>query len=181
MFHLTNHEVFAVTSRYGDRDGGQIATWVMPATLVPERLRAVMVLSPRNFTTGLVLHRGRLVLHLLARGQETLVPRLGLLSGHDRPDKLEGIAMERTKTGLPRIVGTCGSAEMEVLDRLDTGDRVILLCEAVEVHPEPERPPMRHKDALALLPPEVVQALAHKRTQDAERDRALIRDFKGGR
>jgi len=177
MFHLTNHEVFAIASRAGGIDGAQIATWVMPVTLVPERMRVVVAMSPRNRTFSLVQQSGRMVLHLLAEGQEDLIGRLGLVSAHDRPDKMAGIPLERTASGLPRIPGTCGSAELRVVDRLDSGDRVILVCDALEVHPEPDRPPLRHKDALARLPPEGAQALADKRIRDGIRDRALIRDY----
>ncbi|HOU53460.1 MAG TPA: flavin reductase family protein [Myxococcota bacterium] len=177
MFHLTNHEVFVISSRAEGRDGAQIATWVIPVTLVPDRMRVAVAMSPRNHTFSLVQRSGRMVLHLLAEGQEDLLPRLGLLSARDRPDKLSGIPWERTASGLPRLPGTCGSAELVVVDRLDSGDRVILLCDALEIHPEPDRPPLRHKDALSRLPPEVVQALADKRLRDGDRDRALFRDY----
>lgn len=176
MFHMTNHEVWAVTARHGDRTGAQVATWVMPASLATGVTRAVLILSPSNFTVGLVEASGRLVLQLLAAEQLHLLARLGLSSGHD-VDKLAGLELHASPSGLPVLAGTCGWAEMVVVDRMDGGDRIVLMADAVAQKNGPGRVPMRRVDAYAALDPATRDLLAAKRLRDGERDRALIRNL----
>jgi flavin reductase (DIM6/NTAB) family NADH-FMN oxidoreductase RutF len=176
MFRLTNHEVWAVTARHGDRFGAQIATWVVPASLATGVTRAVLVLSPRNFTAELVLASGRLVLQLLAADQLDLLVRLGLSSGHD-VDKLARLDRQASPSGLPVIAGTCGWAEMVVVDRMDGGDRIVLMADAVAQEDGPGHVPMRRIDAYASLDPATRDRLTAKRLRDGERDRALIRNL----
>jgi flavin reductase (DIM6/NTAB) family NADH-FMN oxidoreductase RutF len=54
IFSLTDHEIYVVTARHEGRDSGQIATWIVPATLVPDRPRIAVIISPQNFTHGLI-------------------------------------------------------------------------------------------------------------------------------
>lgn len=176
MFHLTNHDVWVLTARDGDRIGGQVATWIVPVTLVPGVFRAAVVLSPLNHTWGLIHATGRFVMHLLAEDQVDWLPRFGLQSGRD-VDKFAGIATTATRGGLPVLPGTCGWAEVRIVDHMDGGDRIVALCEAVEIGPEPPRPPLRLKDAFGRLPPDVVQALSDRRDRDGQRDRAWLKDF----
>lgn len=176
MFHLTNHEVWVLTARYGSATAGQVATWVVPVTLVPGAFRAVAVLSPLNHTWGLIQATGRFALHLLAADQLDWLPRFGLQSSRD-VDKFEGLPVGSTRSGLPVLPGTCGWAEMRIVDRMDAGDRIAVLCEALEIGEEPAREPLRLKDAFARLPPDVVRALSDKKARDGERDRAWMKDF----
>ncbi len=179
MFHMTNHEVWAITARHEGRVGGQIATWVVPGSLATGVTRAVLVLSPCNFTCGLVEASGRLVLHLLAAGQLDLLARLGLTTGHER-DKLAGLELDASPSGLPVLPGTCGWAEMVVVNRMDGGDRIVLLADAVAQHVTPANVPMRRVDAFAALDPATREAFTDKRVRDGNRDRALIRDLVSG-
>jgi len=176
MFQHTNHDVFLVTARAGDRVSGQILTWALPVTLVPDSHRAVVVMSPLNFTHTLIRETGRFVLHLLSAEQLEYLPRFGLSSSQD-VDKFAGMPLRQTRSGLPVIEGTCGWIEMRIVDRLDSGDRIVYLCDALEIGEEPPRPPLRLKDAFARLPPEVVAALADKRARDGDRDRQWLKDF----
>lgn len=178
MFHLTNHEVWAITATHDGRRGAQIATWVVPGSLATGVTRAVLVLSPGNFTCGLVTASGRLVLQLLAADQLDLLVGLGLHSGRDR-DKLAGMDLGVSPSGLPILPGTCGWAEMVVVDRMDGGDRIVLLADAVAQGPGPGRVPMHRADAFARLPPDARDALVDKKVRDGVRDRALIRNLAG--
>ncbi len=173
MFHLTNHEVWALTARADDRVGAQIATWVVPGSLATGVVRAVVVLSPANHTCGLITASGRFALHLLAEDQLDLLPRLGLYSGHDR-DKLAGMDLGTSPGGLPVLPGTCGWAEMRVVDRMDGGDRLVVLADAVAIGAEPPRPPLRRAEAFARLPQDVRDLLVAKKVRDGERDLSRI-------
>jgi flavin reductase (DIM6/NTAB) family NADH-FMN oxidoreductase RutF len=176
MFQHTNHEVYVATARSGDSISGQIVTWTLPATLVPDATRVVVVLSPLNFTHTLIRETGRFVLHLLAEEQLEWLRIFGLSSSQD-VDKFAGIPLGQTRSGLPVLPGTCGWMELRIVDRLDSGDRIIYLCDALEIGQEPLRRPLQLKDAFAHLPPEVVAAFQEKKARDGTRDRAWLKDF----
>ncbi len=177
LLALSNHELYVVTARHENRESGQLATWIVPATLVPDSPRVVAVLSPQNFTHELVRSSGRFVLNLLAEGQHELVPLFGLVSGR-KVDKFAGLTLERTGRGLPVLTGTCGFAECQVLDSLDSGDRVIYLAEVVEQRVHGGRHPLRKQQALSQLGREVLEAIEEKRRVDAARDRKLMRRYR---
>ncbi len=177
IFALTNHELWVVTARDGERRAGQLATWLLPATLVPDRPRVVALLSPENHTHGLVRASGGFALSLLAEGQEALVPHFGLRSGREL-DKLAGVELDApSPAGLPLLAGTCGWAECAILDALDGGDRIVYLAEVTAQRLHAGRRPLRKQEAFARLPADVVAALRAKAARDGERDRALQRSF----
>lgn len=177
IFSLSNHELYVVTARDGARTGGQIASWVLPATLAPDRPRAVVLLSPANHTHELVRASGRFALNLLAEGQELLVPHFGLRSGREL-DKLAGVPqLPASPAGLPLLEGSCGWAECAILDALDGGDRIVYLAELTSGALFPAREPLRKQQAFARLPAEQVAALREKARRDGERDRERIRRY----
>jgi flavin reductase (DIM6/NTAB) family NADH-FMN oxidoreductase RutF len=177
IFSLTNHELYIVTARHDGRENGQIATWIMPATLVPERPRIVAVLSPNNFTHTLIHSAGRFVLNMLADGQHDLVPLFGLVSGKDF-DKFDGMELQRTASGLPVLPGTCGWAECVVVSSSDGGDRMVYIADIVEQNVVPGKTPLRKNEAFARIPEDLRQLLEEKHRRDGTRDSGLIRDFR---
>lgn len=176
IFSLTNHELFVVTAAHEERDNGQIATWIVPATLVPSRQRVVAVLSRMNFTHELISASGRFAINLLATGQEALVPLFGLYSGRDR-DKFENIERYRTSRGLPVLMDTCGWAECVVRESIDAGDRMIYLADIEEQLLRFGKQPLRKYDAFALLPDEIRLQLEEKHRLDAVRDIPLQKRY----
>ncbi len=176
MFSLTNHEIFVLTAHHEGRDNGQVATWIMPATLVPDHPRIAAILSPQNYTHELIALSGRFILHMLAAGQHQLLPRFGLHSGRDR-DKFEGMNVWRTPTGLPVIEGCCGWAECRIVTSLNAGDRIVYLADIIAQELQAGCTPLRKRDAFAVQPEDVRIALEEKHRIDGERDRAFIRTF----
>ena len=174
IFSLTNHEIYVLTAAHQGRENGQVATWIMPATLARGYDRLVAAISRNNFTHGLLEGSGRFALSLLAQEQVELLPHFGLLSGHDQ-DKMTGVPLERTPGGLPVLQGAVGWVECEVMDAMDSGDRVIYLADMVNSHLRPDRAPLRKVDAFSRLPVAVRQALVRKRVDEGERDAGLIR------
>ncbi len=177
IFSLTNHEIFVLTSTHQGQRSGQVATWVMLATLIPERMRVMAAISSQNFTQSLIHGSGRFVVNLLSAHQQTWVPHFGLRSGREF-DKLTGIEVGYTDSGIPLLPDTCGWAECEVGDYLDLGDRIVYLADVVQHHFNTGVPPLRKLEAIASLGPEVLAALSAKRQEDAERDRGLIRPLR---
>lgn len=176
MFSLTDHEIHVVTARHEGRDSGQVATWIMPATLVPDRPRVAIVLSPQNFTHGLIAASGRFVLNLLAEEQHALVPLFGLHSTRDI-DKFSDMQVERTSSGIAVLPGSCGWAECEVVSSMDLGDRIVYAADVVEQRVFPGKSPLRKRAAFALQPEDVRRRLEEKHRVDGARDRDFMKRF----
>jgi flavin reductase (DIM6/NTAB) family NADH-FMN oxidoreductase RutF len=174
IFHLTNHEIYVITAADQEHISGQVATWVMLTTLVPDRMRVIASISPQNFTCGLIQASQRFVVNLLSQEQAPWLPRFGLHSSRTH-HKFEGLAIEFTTNGIPILPGTCGWVECHVGQQVDTGDRIIYIADVVAQAFYPGRSPLRKQDAFAALPPEQLAALTQKRHQDANRDRDLMK------
>ncbi|MCB2205273.1 flavin reductase family protein [bacterium] len=178
MFSLTNHEIWVLTAHAEGRDAGQVATWIMPATLVPDKPRITAVLSPQNYTHGIITETGRFMLHLLAEDQHALLPHFGLKSGHDT-DKFADLDFRRSASGLPILNGCCGWAECRVATSLDIGDRIIYVADILEQEVRPGMTPLRKQQAFAAQPADIRQRLEEKHRLDGERDRKFLTVFGG--
>jgi flavin reductase (DIM6/NTAB) family NADH-FMN oxidoreductase RutF len=177
IFSLTNHELYIVTAAHDGAENGQIATWIMPATLARDLPRVAAILSQQNHTHALIASSGRFLLNMLADNQVDLVPMFGLVSGRDF-DKFDELLVERTASGLPIIPGTCGWAECVIVSSHDLGDRVLHIADVVDQRVTPERSPLRKDDAFARLPADFRHLLEEKHVRDGDRDSGLIRrDF----
>ena len=176
MFSSTNHEIRVLTARHDGRENGQVATWIMPATLVPDRPRVAAVLSPQNFTHELIRESGRFVLHLLSSEQHALLPLFGASTGRE-VNKFEGLDISRSASGIPVIEGCCGWAECRITRSMDLGDRVVYAAEILEQQLFPGREPLRKKEAFAAQPEHIRKQLEEKHRVDGERDRGFLRTF----
>lgn len=173
IFSLTNPEIYVITAAHQGQMGGQVATWVTLASLVPEKMRVVTIISPRNFTYSLMQASQQFVLQLLAVGQQDWLPLFGLQSGY-QIDKFTGLDLQFTPSGIPILPGTCGWVECRVSYQVDRGDRVIFGADVIASQLHAERQPLRRAEALAALPDTVTEALFHKRQLDIEQDRQRI-------
>ena len=180
IFSLSNHEICILTARDGERFSGQIATWILPATLVPDHQRVLAVLSPANHTEALIRASGRFVVNLLASDQYDLVPLFGLVSSRDI-DKFDGMSLQYSRNGLPLIPDTCGWAECITVATLDGGDRMVYLADVVEQYVNPAKTPLRKIEAYAKQSPDILALLEEKNRKDGERDRASMKLFDHGK
>jgi flavin reductase (DIM6/NTAB) family NADH-FMN oxidoreductase RutF len=178
IFSLTNHEIWVLTAHHEGRDNGQVATWIMPATLVPDHPRIVAVLSPQNYTHDLIALSRHFVLHLLAEDQHALLPHFGLQTGRET-DKFAGGVSQRTASGIPLLDGVCGWAECRVVSSMNSGDRMIYLADIVAQEITPGKSPLRKQQAFAAQPEKVRRELEEKHRIDGERDRVFIKSFVG--
>lgn len=175
IFQLTDHEIYVLTASHGGLVGGQVATWVMPTTLLLDRLRIVASLSPFNYTYGLIESSQRFVVHMLASDQAEWLPRFGLQSGHS-VDKFADLAVDYTASGIPVLPNTCGWAECQVIHQVDTGDRRLCIADVIHQQVEVARKPLSRIAALEQLPASVALALGQKRLDDCQRDRQWIKN-----
>jgi flavin reductase (DIM6/NTAB) family NADH-FMN oxidoreductase RutF len=173
IFNLTNPELYVITAAHGGQVSGQITTWVTVGAMVPEHLRIVTVISPRNFTFALIQQSQHFVVNLLAEGQQDWLPLFGLRSTRD-VDKFDGILTGTTASKIPILPNTCGWAECQTVQEMDLGDRIIIIANVLTQQVDDSRKPLCRTEAMAALPPEVGQALAQKRLLDIEGDRALM-------
>ncbi len=173
IFSLTDHELYVITARDGERVNGQIATWIIPATLVPGHPRIVAVISPRNYTHELIATARRFVVNMLAEDQSDLVPPFGLYSGKDH-NKFEGMKTLTTGSGIPILTNTCGWAECCIIGEMNGGDRMIYLADIVDHFVDPTRRPLRKCEAFAKVSPEIRGLLEEKQRLDGIRDADLI-------
>ena len=173
IFNLTNPEIYVITAAHDGLMSGQITTWVTSGSLVPEHLRVVTVISPRNFTFALIQRSQRFVVNLLGEGQQDWLPLFGLQSTREI-HKFDGILTNMTANGIPVLPETCGWAECQIVQGVDLGDRHVLIADVLHHQLHESRKPLRRVEAMAALPSEVGQALAQKRVLDIEGDRALM-------
>lgn len=169
LFTRIDPEVFLISGHHQGRESTLVATWVLPVTLREDRGRMLVALSPGSRTAELVRESRRLVVQLLSEGQEALIPRFGLVSGHEA-DKLGTVEIERTSRGLPVVKETCGWADCDVIGELITDERLVLLGRVVEERVFPERRPLRLSEAYRALPKDVLHAIEEQRQKDGERD-----------
>jgi len=123
--------IVAITSAWQGQDGAQIAVSAHGASIVPDRPRILVQLYKRNLTHDLVRDSGVFALHLLARGQEDLMHRLGFVSGRRDARKLDGLGEKRGVTGCPLLDGTLGYVECHVVNAMDGGDMTCFLGDVV--------------------------------------------------
>ena len=168
--------MFVITARHQHRENGQIATWIVPATLVPDSPRVVTRMF--HIRTGLrpCENRGRFVINMLADEQADLVPLFGLVSGNEI-DKFDGLAIGRTATGLPFLPGICGWAECAIIAMIDSGDRRIYLADVVEQRVNPGKVPLRKADAFSRQPADILRLLQEKHRLDGIKDALLQKKF----
>jgi flavin reductase (DIM6/NTAB) family NADH-FMN oxidoreductase RutF len=176
IFNLANPEIYVISAAYEGQRSGQVTTWVTVGALVPEHLRVVTVISPRNFTFALIQNSQRFVVNLLAEGQQDWLPLFGLQSSRDM-NKFEGILTQTTPTGIPILPQTCGWAECKIVQDVDLGDRHVIIADVLHHELNESRKPLRRIEAMVALPAEVGQALAQKRLLDIECDRALLQTY----
>jgi flavin reductase (DIM6/NTAB) family NADH-FMN oxidoreductase RutF len=176
IFNLTNPEIYIITAANEGQRSGQVTTWVMLGALVPEHLRVVTAISPRNFTFALIQKSQRFAINLLAEGQQDWLPLFGLQSSRD-VNKFDGILTETTPTGVPILPQTCGWAECKIVRDVNLGDRHVIIADVLNHKLHESRKPLRRIEAMAALPPEMGQALAQKRLLDIKCDRALMQVF----
>jgi flavin reductase (DIM6/NTAB) family NADH-FMN oxidoreductase RutF len=180
IFDRLNREVWLITAAAGPRRGGLIATFVSPASIVPELPRVVVGLARHHHTHDLVEAGGAFALHLLGEHQLDLVWRFGLRSGRD-VDKLADLPCREGSTGVPILEDVPGWLECRVEARLSTGDRTLFLAEVVDGGRGDGWPTLTAPRLRELAPAERLRELREQLHHDAAVDAVAIRDWRRGR
>ena len=123
--------ITAVTVASGSRKSAFIATSVTCASFAPPNpMRLTVQMMKLNYSYELVQESGAFVVHLLSQGQMELVRWLATASGRDR-DKLGSLRYTIGVTGSPVLQDALAYLECRVVNRMDAGDRVVLLADVV--------------------------------------------------
>jgi flavin reductase (DIM6/NTAB) family NADH-FMN oxidoreductase RutF len=178
-----DREIWLVTAQHGSRRSGLIATFVNPASIVPDLPRMLIGLSRLHYTCDLVEQSGALALHLLSEHQLAYVWRFGLHSGQEH-DKFEGLNVSAAETGSPILSECIGWMDCRVESKQPTGDRVVYLVDVVEARVVNFGPPLTQRRLLELAPPEQLAEMKRQRHNDSIADTDAIlqwREQRAGR
>jgi flavin reductase (DIM6/NTAB) family NADH-FMN oxidoreductase RutF len=165
LLRRLERELWAVTARAGDRRGGLIATFVAPASIVPEMPRMMIGVAQMHHTWGLIEASGAFALHLSGEDQIDWVWRFGLRSGRD-VDKLDGLEMRPGTSGAPILSAAAGWLDCRVESRLDTGARTVYLAEVLDAQEPDARPILTLSRLWQLIPDDRRRELEEQMARD---------------
>lgn len=177
LFDRLDPPLWLLTARHGPRRGGLIATFVGPASIVPDLPRVVLGLACQHYTWELVEASGAFALHLLGEDNLPWVWHFGLRSGRTF-DKLEGLDVRAGATGSPLVAGALGWLDCRVEARLDSGDRILYLAEVVASESAGNAPPLTLQQVLERAPADKRSELGQLRARDSAVDAAAIRAWR---
>ena len=177
LFAWLDREIWLVTAQADTRRGGLIATFVNPASIVPDLPRMFVGLSRQHYTWELIEQSNAFALHLLSESHLDWIWRFGLESGRGR-DKLHGLRVRQVSSGSPVLEDAIGWLDCRVEERLDTGDRTLYLAEVVQGGVTHFAPPLTLQRLLQLAPPARLAELKRQLHRDSEIDAEAIRKWR---
>jgi flavin reductase (DIM6/NTAB) family NADH-FMN oxidoreductase RutF len=173
LFRRLDRELWLVTARAGERQGGLIATFVSQASIVPALPRMILGVARQHHTWDLIEASGVFVLHLLDEAQLDWVWRFGLQSARDA-DKLAGLETRVGASGAPILSAAPGWLDCRVEARLDTGDRTIYLAEVLDAQAPGLSPFLTVSRLRQLVPDDRRRALEEQMIRDIAIDATAI-------
>ncbi len=171
--------LWIVTASAERRRGGLVATFVNPASIVPDLPRMVVGLARQHHTWELVQASGCFALHLLSEAQVDWVWRFGLPSGRDA-DKLAGLRVQTGETGSPILPDAAAWLDCRVEAWMETGDRTVYLAEVVASEHRLSGPFLTQQ-RMALASAEQRALLKQQREKDAATDATAVLAWRAGR
>lgn len=130
LLRLVDREIWLVTAAADGQRSGLTATWVSQVSIDRDRPVLLAGLSPRNFTTELVLKSGLFAAHLVTHEQVNLAYRLAASSGR-AGDKLAGEPLVANELGVPVLANCRAWFVCRVVQKLNVGDRVFFWGDVV--------------------------------------------------
>jgi flavin reductase (DIM6/NTAB) family NADH-FMN oxidoreductase RutF len=173
IFAKLDGEVFVLTASDGARHSGQIVTWVLPATIVPEVPRVLVGVGRLTFTREVMEASRRFALNLLGHDQWRWVPHFGFRSGRD-VEKFAGISFRRGSTGSPLLPDTVGYLECHTRSVMDGGAHLFYLGDVVAGDLVSEREPLRVHHLSRVLSPEELGTMRRLLERDIVEQRSLL-------
>lgn len=139
--HLFQNVPSPVTVVTAMEDGRPHATTVSSfASLSVEPELVMISLDRKSELLRIVERTGRLGINLLAEGQQGT----GLACASKNPDKLDGIDWQAANE-LPRLAGTAGWLDCEIVQVIEAGDHKILISKPIRIESHDRPPVMYHR------------------------------------
>jgi flavin reductase (DIM6/NTAB) family NADH-FMN oxidoreductase RutF len=180
LFQRIEREVWIVTAAHEGHRAGLVATFINPASIVPQMPRIVAGIAKTHETWKLIEASGAFALHLVDESQLDLVWRFGLQSSRDA-DKFAGVETTVAATGSPIVCEALAWLDCRVEGRLDTGDRTIFLAAVVDAAILRDQRPLNLQRLLQIAPDEKRAILCEQMTADAARDVEAITEWRKAR
>lgn len=123
--------VYSVSSKAGEEENMHICTYVSSVSIAPKRYMVALYHGTK--TIELVTRNGHFLLQLLSSEQYPLVRTLGQRSGH-RVNKLKELRKKDkigAYAGFSYLKEALAVIECKVLESLEGGDHLLLLCDVV--------------------------------------------------
>jgi flavin reductase (DIM6/NTAB) family NADH-FMN oxidoreductase RutF len=179
VFERVDREVWIVTAARSGRRAGLVATFVAPASIVPEMPRVIAGIAKTHETRNLIEASGAFAVHLLAESQTDLVWQFGLQSSR-AVDKFAELPIQTSVTGSPILRDALAWLDCRVETRMDTGDRTVYLAEVLDCDSRSDARPLTLQKLLASASSEHKQTLRDQMATDAAKDREAIERWRSG-
>ena len=177
LFQRIDREVWIVTAAHQGRRAGLVATFVAPASIVPEVPRVIAGIARTHETWKLIDGSGAFAVHLLDESQADLVWCFGLQSSRDG-DKFAGLQVGTATTSSPILHDALAWLDCRVETRMETGDRTVFLGQVLDGNSRSDSQPLMLHRLLALAPAEHKQTMREQLTADAALDAEAIRRWR---
>lgn len=173
VFQCLDREVWAVSSGSVERPAALLATWVMQASLDPQRPVLLAGIAPNHRTAERIDETQLLAAHLLKPDQAAVGLRLAGSSLRDNPDKLQGLAFREASAALaaPVLKDCLAWVAGRVFARLAAGDRIFYWVEILKAERLHQDPPLRQSQLLAAADEPTREALREDRKRDIQLQR----------
>lgn len=179
VFRRLTRELWIVTAAAGERRGGLLASWVLPASIDPQRPTLLVALDPGHFTCELIRASGSFAVHLLRADQCELAWNFACDSGRDR-DKFGDLSATVGASGAPRLPDCLARLEARVTREFVTEDRVYLWGDVIAGEPFAAEPALTDQAFFAAISPERRALLGARRQADIDRGRRKSAAAGGG-
>jgi flavin reductase (DIM6/NTAB) family NADH-FMN oxidoreductase RutF len=180
LFDHIDREVWIVTAAHGGQRGGLVATFVNPASIVPDMPRVLVGIAKTHETYALIEGSAAFALHLVDESQLDLVWRFGLQSSRD-VDKFANLNIETAATGSPLLCNALAWLDCRVEGRMDIGDRMVYLAQVVDANLLRDQSPLSLRRLIEIAPSDKLSTLRTQMAADAARDAEAITRWRQAR
>jgi flavin reductase (DIM6/NTAB) family NADH-FMN oxidoreductase RutF len=180
LFERVDREVWIVTAAHAGQRAGLVATFVAPASIVPDMPRIIAGIAKTHETWKLIEASGAFAVHLVDESQADLIWHFGTQSSRD-VDKFDGLDVGTSARGSPIVRTALAWLDCRVETRMETGDRTVYLGEVCDGHSRSDAPPLTLQTLLASAAPERKKTLKEQMEADASRDAEAIQRWRDRR
>lgn len=145
VLRMFTYGLHAATARDGDRISGMTVNWLTQTSFEPPML--VLAVEADSHSREVIEASGAFAINVYESGQRALAGQLGK-SWAKHPGKLDDVAWTPgPETGSPLLEAAVGWVECRVVNKLPSGDHILMLAEVVGVGLNREGAPLTMAEA----------------------------------